>query len=167
MNGTDVLLDGFGRIPDLVRGAADGLEPSDLEFRPNGTGNPIAWLIWHLARVQDDHIADAAGTGQVWTTHGWAGRFDLPLDPADTGFGHSSEQVSSVKVGSVDLLLDYYDAVHQQTINYVSELNEQDLAKVIDDSWDPPVTLGVRLVSMTQDCVQHAAQAAYIRGLLD
>jgi uncharacterized damage-inducible protein DinB len=166
MNGIDVLLEAYGRIPDLVIGAAEGLEPGDLEARPNGTGNSIAWLLWHLTRVQDDHIADAAGTEQLWTEEDWIGRFDLPFDPADTGFGHSSGQVAAVKIESADLLVEYYNAVHQRTIKYVQELTEQDLDKVIDDSWDPPVTLGVRLVSVTQDCVQHAAQAAYVRGLL-
>lgn len=166
MNGIDVLLEAYGRIPDLVRGAADGLEPGDLEARPNGTGNSIAWLLWHLTRVQDDHIADTAGTQQLWTDEDWIGRFDLPFDPADTGFGHSSGQVDAVKVESADLLVEYYNAVHQRTVKYVQQLTEQDLDKVIDDSWDPPVTLGVRLVSVTQDCVQHAAQAAYVRGLL-
>lgn len=166
MDANDVLLEGFGRIPDLVRGAVEGLEPGDLEVRPNGTGNSIAWLVWHLTRVQDDHIADAAGTGQLWTEEDWFGRFGLPLDPTETGYGHSSAQVSAVKVESADLLLEYYNAVHQQTVNYIQQLTAQDLDKVIDYSWDPPVTLGIRLVSVTQDCVQHAAQAAYVRGLL-
>ncbi|GAB3256623.1 DinB family protein [Arthrobacter pigmenti] len=166
MNGIDVLLEAYSRIPDLVMGAADGLEPGDLEARPNGTGNSIGWLLWHLTRVQDDHIADTAGTEQLWTEEDWVGRFDLPFDPADTGFGHSSGQVDAVNVESADLLVEYYNAVHQRTIKYVQQLTEQDLDKVIDDSWNPPVTLGVRLVSVTQDCVQHAAQAAYVRGLL-
>lgn len=166
MDGIGVLLEGFGRLPGLVRGAVEGLEPEDLQVRPDATGNSIAWLIWHLSRVQDDHIADAAGTGQLWTEEDWSGRFNLPFGPDETGYGHSSEQVSAVKVESASLLIDYYNAVHQRTVNYIQQLNEQDLDRIIDDSWDPPVTLGARLVSVTQDCVQHAGQASYVRGLL-
>lgn len=166
MNSRQILLEGFGRIPDLVKGAVDGLSADELAFRPNGSGNSIAWLVWHISRVEDDHIADAAGMKQLWTSEGWADKFALPLDAADTGYGHSSEEVSSVKVDSATLLADYYNAVNARTIEYVRGFSDADLARVIDDSWDPPVTLGVRLVSVTQDCVQHAGQAAYVRGLL-
>ena len=38
--------------------------------------------------------------------------------------------------------------------------------RVVDRTWDPPVTLGVRLVSILDDDTQHAGQAAYVRGLL-
>jgi hypothetical protein len=41
-----------------------------------------------------------------------------------------------------------------------------DLARTVDDRWDPPVTLGVRLVSIADDSLQHVGQAAYLRGLL-
>ncbi|WP_026819476.1 mycothiol transferase [Arthrobacter castelli] len=166
MDAIDVLLEAYGRIPGLVHGAAKGLERADLHVRPDGSGNSIAWLIWHLTRVQDDHIADAAGTEQLWTAEGWMGRFDLPLEPGDTGHGHSSSQVSSVTVDSPEVLLEYYNAVHRTTVNYVQQLSAENLDEVIDASWDPPTTLGVRLVSVMQDCVQHAAQAAYVRGLL-
>ncbi|WP_026536573.1 mycothiol transferase [Arthrobacter sp. H14] len=166
MNSNDVLLEGFYRIPDLVRSVVNGLDSEALGSRPNRTGNSIAWLIWHLSRVEDDHIADAAGTDQLWTTAGWSEKFDLPLGTGETGYGHSSEQVSSVQVDSAELLVDYYNAVHARTVKYVRGLSDQDLDQVVDDSWDPPVTLGVRLVSVTQDCLQHAGQAAYVRGLL-
>lgn len=166
MDSTDVLLEGFRRIPDLVVGAVNGLNAEALGSRPGGTGNSIAWLIWHLSRVEDDHIADASGAEQLWTSAGWVEKFDLPFGADETGYGHTSEQVASVQVDSAGLLVDYYNAVHARTLEYVRGLTDEDLEQVIDDSWDPPVTLGVRLVSVTQDCVQHAGQAAYARGLL-
>ena len=63
----------------------------------------------------DDHLADAAGTEQVWTSRGWVERFGLPFDPRDTGYGHRSQEVADVQVGSGELLAGYHDAVHQQT----------------------------------------------------
>ena len=53
-----LLTEGFGRITELYDGVAEGLDDETLHHRPGGTGNPIAWLLWHLARVQDDHVAD-------------------------------------------------------------------------------------------------------------
>jgi hypothetical protein len=37
----------------------------------------------------------------------------------------------------------------------------------VDDYWDPPVTLGVRLVSIISDDLQHVGQAAFIRGVIE
>jgi hypothetical protein len=167
MTSVRLLTDAFGRIREVVHGAAGGLTPAQLAYRPAEEANSIAWLVWHLTRIQDDHVADAAGTGQVWTEDGWAERFGLPFDVLDTGYGHTSEEVAAVRVGSADLLTGYHDAVHDRTAEYVSGLTDGDLDRVVDRSWDPPVTLAVRLVSVISDDLQHAGQAAYVRGLLE
>jgi len=161
-----LLADAFGRIQGMVHGAVAGLTPSDLAFRPDPDANSIAWLVWHLTRIQDDHVADVAGTEQVWITQRWVERFGLPFDERATGYGHSSAEVASVRAG-VDELLGYYDAVHAETLRFVAGVEAADLDRVVDESWDPPVTLGVRLVSVVNDDVAHAGQAAYVRGLLE
>jgi uncharacterized damage-inducible protein DinB len=158
------LTDAFGRVRETVHEAVQGLTTSQLAARLDDDANSIAWLCWHLARVQDDHFADAFGVPQVWTEYGK--RFELPFRPLETGYGHSSRQVAQVMVSSGDLLTGYYDAVHEQTIRLVSGITDADLSRVVDEAWDPPVTLGVRLVSVISDCLQHAGQAAFIRGIL-
>ncbi|MFF3405565.1 DinB family protein [Streptomyces sp. NPDC002742] len=162
----DILIDGFGRIREEVRAAVDGLPPDDLNARPSETANSISWLVWHLTRVQDDHVADAAGTDQVWLNDDWAKRFGLDLPLRDTGYGHTSAKVARVRVESGDLLLGYYDAVHERTLAFVRGLTAQDFERIVDERWDPPVTLGVRLVSVLSDDLQHVGQAAYVRGLV-
>nr|BFE32583.1 DUF664 domain-containing protein [Actinomadura rugatobispora] len=161
-----MLVDAFGRIREIVHRAVGGLTPEQLAHRVNGEANSIAWLVWHLTRIQDDHIAEAAAVPQVWTAKGWDERFGLPFGPAQTGYGHSSEQVEAVRVDSWELLTGYHDAVHEQTVAYVETLGDADLERIVDRSWDPPVTLGVRLVSVVSDDLQHAGQAGFIRGLL-
>ena len=164
MEATQLLLDAFGRIRETVAAVLDGVDAGALSRRPAGNGNSIAWLVWHLARVEDAQLAAAAGLDQVWTSQGFADRFGLPLSPKDTGYGHSSGQVDAVQA-TPDLLLAYYDAVHRQTAGFLAGLAAEDLDRVIDTRWDPPVTLGVRLVSTLADCLQHAGQAAYVKGL--
>jgi hypothetical protein len=167
MTSADLLVDAFGRIREEMHRVVDGLTAEQLAFRADPGANSIAWLVWHLTRIQDDHVADAAGTEQVWTSGGWVERFGLPLDPLATGYGHRSREVAAVRVESGDLLVGYYDAVHQQTIRYVRDLTDADLDRVVDEAWDPPVTLGVRLVSVIGDDLQHAGQAAFVRGLVE
>jgi uncharacterized damage-inducible protein DinB len=142
------------------------MSPDQLGERLDAEANTIAWLVWHLTRVQDDHVAEVAGRDQVWSTGGWRERFDLPFDAQATGYGHSRQDVAAVQV-SAALLLGYADAVHEQTVRYVRGLSDTDLDRVVDTAWDPPVTLAVRLVSVISDDLQHAGQAAFIRGVLD
>ena len=167
MRSTDLLLDAFDRLREVVHGAAGDLGPDDLSARVAGGANTVAWLLWHLTRVQDDHVADAAGTEQVWTAGGWARRFDLPFDDAATGYGQDESQVAAVRVGAAELLTGYQDDVHDATAAYVATLGDADLDRVVDEAWDPPVTLGVRLVSVVSDGLQHAGQAAFVRGVLE
>jgi Protein of unknown function (DUF664) len=162
----DLLIDAFGRIRGVVHHVVEGLSPEQLSFRLEDKANSIAWLVWHLTRIQDDHIADAADTGQVWTSNGWSARFALPFDDSATGYGHSSDQVAAVQVASGELLTGYHDVVFEKTIRFVKPLTEADLARIIDESWDPPVSLGVRLVSVVSDDLQHAGQAALVRGIV-
>jgi uncharacterized damage-inducible protein DinB len=165
MNSADVLIDSFERVAQDVAAVLDGLDDQTLSARVTADANTIAWLIWHLTRVQDDHIADVAGEEQLWTSQGFAKRFDLSFPHGDTGYGHSSEHVAKVRV-SAELLGEYFDAVHARTKTYLATLSDADLERVVDDRWDPPVTLGVRLVSILNDDAQHVGQAAYVRGLL-
>ena len=167
MDTSDLLLDGFGRVRSAVHRAVADLDAEHLTFRPHPDANSIAWLVWHLTRIQDDHVAGVAGVEQVWTARGWADRFALALPRTDTGYGHRTEDVAALKVASPDVLVGYHDATCQQTERFLSDLTEGDLDRIVDESWDPPVSLGVRLVSVIADDLQHVGQAAYVRGLLD
>lgn len=166
MTASELLVDSFDRIRDGVHRAVEGLGEQDLSFRVTAGANSIAWLVWHLTRVQDDHLADAAGSDQVWTAGGWADRFGLPFEPDVTGYGQSSDEVAAVRIASADLLTGYHDAVHDRTVAWVRALTEPDYARVVDTAWNPPVTLAVRLVSVVSDDLQHVGQAGFIRGLL-
>jgi hypothetical protein len=167
MTSADLLVDAFGRIREVVHRVVDGLTPEQLAFRVDPRANSIAWLVWHLTRIQDDHVAAAAQTEQVWTSRGWLERFGLPFNPLATGYGHRADDVAAVRVESGELLVGYHDAVHQQTTRYVERLSDTDLARIVDRSWDPPVSLGVRLVSVIADDLQHAGQAAFVRGVVE
>lgn len=165
MSGNELLIDGFGRVREIVHQVLDGLGSEALDFRADAAANSISWLIWHLTRVQDDHIAAAGGLEQVWLSGGWEERCGLPLDPLDTGYGHGPEDVTVVRLGQ-DLLTGYHDATYGQTVSFISGLTEADMSKIVDRRWDPPVTMATRIVSVLADDLEHAGQAAFIKGLL-
>lgn len=160
-----VLVDGFGRIGELVHDVLDGLGEDELTARLGPQANTIAWLVWHLSRVEDAQVAALAGTGQVWTEQGYAEKFALPFGERATGYGQSAEEVAQVRVDA-GLLGAYADATHAATHAYLARLTDADLARVVDERWEPPVTVGVRLVSILGDVLEHAGQAAFVRGVV-
>ncbi len=166
MKSSDLLIDGLGRVREVVHDVARGLTADQLAYRPAPAANSICWLIWHLTRVQDDHIAEVAGHEQAWIGQGWASRFGLPAGYAETGYGHNSDEVGAFRVSSADLLTGYHDAVHEQSVAFLGLIGDDDLDRIVDERWDPPVSLGVRLISVIDDDAQHAGQAAYVRGLI-
>jgi uncharacterized damage-inducible protein DinB len=167
MQVSDLLVEAYGRLPDQVRTAVEGLDVEQLHRAPAPGANTVAWTVWHLIRVQDHHVSEVLDQEQLWVTDGWAGRFGRAPDPADTGYGHAPDQVATLRAPDAQTLIDYFDAVHARTLAYLRTLTPPDLDRIVDERWDPPVTLGVRLVSVVDDDVQHAGQAAYVRGLLE
>lgn len=163
MTATGALLeDAFERVHELYLDVTNDLNHETAQWRPEPSSNPIVWLLWHLARVQDDHISELAGKDQVWTQ--FRERFGLDLPSHDTGFGHQREQVAKVDA-PVPLLREYHEAVHQLTQHYVVHITDDELSRIIDHRWQPAVTVSGRLVSVNGDCLQHLGQAAYIRGM--
>jgi hypothetical protein len=167
MESKDLLLTAFDNIEEIVRAALDGIDPALLSVRIDPEANTIGWLVWHLTRGQDHQVAEVAGTGQAYTEGGWADRFALPFDAAATGYGFSSEDVGRTAVPDPQLLVDYHADVHRRTAEFLRTLTPPDLDRIVDRRWDPPVTLGVRLLSVIGDDLQHAGQAALLRGLLE
>jgi uncharacterized damage-inducible protein DinB len=167
MDAIGLLQDAFERVTGSVHAAVEGLSDEDLVWRPDPEANTIGWLVWHLTRIQDDHLADITDREQVWATGDWAPRFDLPEGSMDHGYGHTSEQVAALQPESADVLLAYHDAVASAIADDLVTLDEAALDRVIDERWDPPVTVAVRLVSVVDDAMQHTGQAAYVRGLLE
>jgi hypothetical protein len=161
----ELLRDAFTRLIEHVDELTEGLTDERANYRPTPNANSIAWLIWHSARVQDIQLAPIAGIEQVWTTEGWVDRFGLDLPRNDTGYGHGPDEVAKVQA-SADLLAGYYHAVHKVMLEFVAGVTAEDLARIVDRNWDPPVTASVRLVSIIDDCAQHLGQAAYVRGIL-
>jgi hypothetical protein len=169
MPGTDnaiqeLLRDAFTRLIEHADELTDGLTDETATYRPTPSANSIAWLLWHSARVQDIQVSHVAGVDQVWTRDGWVDRFGLDLPRNDTGYGHGPQHVAKVRAPA-DLLSGYYHAVHTLTCDYIAGVTAEELARVVDTNWDPPVTASARLVSIVDDCAQHLGQAAYVRGI--
>lgn len=168
MNSSEVLADAYGRVQGLLHRTLTGLTSEQLAFRPSGSCNSIAWLAWHLTRVQDHHLSALADREQAWIVEGWHQKLGKPADSQDIGQGYTSEQVAEIRPDGPQVLLDYHDAVYKRSLEYVKGLKDADLDRVLNEPhWNPMPTVGVRLVSVINDNTQHLGQAAYLRGLIE
>ncbi len=162
---SDLLLDALDRVRDTVHGLLDDTPDDRLAEPPVEGANTVAWLVWHLTRVLDTHVADAVDRDVVWTTGGWYERFGLPFPASAHGYGMSYDDVLAVRASGEDLR-GYFDATYDLVADALRGVTEDDLDRVVDEDWDPPVTLGVRLVSALNDATQHVGQASYAAGIL-
>jgi len=167
MDWQGLITDGYGRVLQVLEKVLDGLTPDDLNEQSHPDCNSMGWLTWHLTRVQDDHIADLMGEEQPWTKDGRHTRFNRTPDRKDIGFSHSSEDVAAFKSPGVETLLEYHRAVLERSKRYISNLSMADLDRELNEPWYQPLpTVGVRLISVMSDCLQHVGQVSYVRGLL-
>lgn len=167
MDAAGVLSDAIGRIRSGVHDVVAGLDPEQLAERVAPDANPIGWLLWHLTRVQDAHVSEFLDADQLYLDGGWADELGLEPDPTDSGYGHTATQVAGVRIERPERLLAYHDAVAGRSLDLLAGLGDADLDRIVDESWDPPVTAGVRWVSIVEDCIAHVGQAAYVRGILE
>ena len=166
MEWSDLLIDSYGRVLGSLERTLKGLTEEDLNWQPRPDSNSIGWLTWHLTRLLDDQISALMGEEQLWTKDGWHAKFNRPPDPKDRGFGDSPEQVAAFKSPDIETLLSYHRAVLERSKRYFLTLSNSDLARELDETWYQPVpTVGVRLISVLADSLQHAGQMAYVRGL--
>ena len=115
MDVSSLLPELFGRIQPLAADVVDGLDAEQLSQAPAPGANTIGWLVWHLTRVQDHHVAELLGSEQIWVSGEWARRCGLEPDPSNTGYGHSPEDVRVVRPERPDVLLGYLAQVDART----------------------------------------------------
>jgi hypothetical protein len=167
MRANEFLLEAYGRIRPLVHRAADGLTAEQLCHQIEPAANTIAWLVWHLSRIQDQHLSELAGSPELWSDRRWVQTTGIDRDPITRGQGDGPAEVAAMRPPGPCGLLEYHDAVSARTAEYLTTLTDAELSRIVDRSYTPTVSAGVRLASVLSDNLQHAGQALYLRGVID
>jgi len=166
MQAKDIVLDGLERIRGSLHRTLDGLTLDEMHRQPQSDANSIAWLVWHLTRVQDTSVSGLMGQAHLWVSQEWHAKFEMAADAGNDGFGHTPAQVAAFRAPSIETLLAYHDHVAARSKTYVTGLAAEDFDRTLNEpQWQPLPTVGVRLMSVMSDNLQHAGQAAYLRGL--
>ena len=158
------------RATNQIKLATDGATDEQLYYRPTSNANSIAWLVWHLSRLQDLISSSLSGEAEVWHTDRWVEQFALAPDLPNeaTGWGDSAEQVAAFRVER-GTLFGYMEAAHRVAKERVARLTPAQLEQTV--AWGTAETplLGPAwrvLITLLNDSIQHAGQINYIRGLV-
>lgn len=164
MDAIEILADLAARPLHTLHFIRGRVTPEVLNLHPAGHDNSVAWLLWHSGREIDVQLAHLTGVEEVWLGGGFRERLRLGEAGDRVGYGHSPDQARAIVVDDASALLGYLEATLEALGAYIATLTPESLDDVVDRQWDPPVTRGVRLVSIVDDAVQHIAQAAWILG---
>jgi DinB family protein len=102
-----------------------GLGDEQMRVRLRDDLNSLAWIMWHIARIEDSTLNTVfSGQDQVFDG-AWRSR--LQVMRPDFGIGMTSVEVTELS-RQIDLgaLRDYRDAVGRRTREIVSGFNEED-----------------------------------------
>ncbi|TNL99353.1 DinB family protein [Corynebacterium tapiri] len=162
MDGLEIFRN-FASRPIAQLRALPQLTTEQLNARPGDHPNSISWLLWHAARQADVQLSELTGHAQLWKRGGYRAQLELGPLGDSFGLGHTPQEAAEITLTSQTLpsALDYLNAVIGEIVAYFPTA---DLDEVVDDSWDPPTTRGVRLVSLIDDCQQHVGAIMHIAG---
>jgi hypothetical protein len=153
--------------------ALEGLTSEELAWRPQDDCNPIGFIAWHMARVEDRFLHHfAKGTEEVWVKNAWYAKFGL--DAADHGVRFTLEQVAAFPAISPELLSGYLEDVRRETRTFLQEFQLQDLDVVSGRSpFSPNIPagsdkwpMGHMFRQLFGELNQHLGQVSYVRGMV-
>ena len=164
----DFIIRSLEEIQEDLKRSVDGLTKEDLMTQPQPGANHIAFMIWHMTRVEDKLLHNLFQCSpQLWESGKWYERMGLPEDPKSTGFGYTAEQVSCFPSVQPHELMDYVEAVRADTLDYLENI---DAASLDEKVTAPPlgeVSIGNLISILVVELAQHVGQIAYVRGLVE
>ena len=165
MKGAHLIIDALERINEALHAELADITLDELvaDLQPS-----VGWLTWHLIRVQDSQVCPLSDRAQAWIEDGWHEKFKMAPEPRDYGPAHTNTRKQATSfIADTATLLAYHDAVFRRSVAYLDSLSDADLDRVLDDPrFDPRPTVGVRLVSVVNDNMQHVGQIVFQKGCL-
>lgn len=168
MKWQQLVSDSFKRQAEELEKVVDGLTEDDLNQQPAPDCNSVGWLAWHVLRSVDRNMSELIGEEQLWIKDGWHTKWGRAADPAETGFGHTTEQVCAFRSPEGKWVLEYQKALMERVENYVNKrLTTGDLERrYLSATFKKINQVESVIVGQFWHGMHHVGQAGYVRGLL-
>ena len=161
----EAIRSGLEEYLQALKRGIEGLTPTEARWQPSAQSNYIAWLVWHMARVEDRWVNTyLRGTTEVWIAKGWVDRFKM--DPESHGFGQTIEEVRALPEIPLSDLIAYFDAVRVTTRRYLDQATEEDLSREYSHPRQGKITGSWIVGHLLVEESQHTGQVALIRGMI-
>ena len=161
----DAIKSGLAEYMAGLKKAVDGLTPAELRWQPTLASNPISWIVWHMARVEDRWVNRVLRGGvELWISDGWHEKFGMSEEAH--GFGETADQVRAMPDVAMSDLLDYFDAVRQSTLAHLEQMTPLELGTTYPHPRLTGITGAWILGHILVEESQHLGQVAYIRGMI-
>jgi uncharacterized damage-inducible protein DinB len=160
----EAIQSGLEEYLQALQRTIEGLTPDEMRWQPTPHTNHIAWLVWHLARVEDRWVSRLRQAPEVWNDEGWANRFRM--DPESNGFGQTMEEVRAMPEIALQDLMAYFDAVRVVTRHYLEQATDADLAQTYPHPRFGECTGAWIVGHILVEESQHVGQVALIRGMV-
>ena len=157
---------GLNEAFEKLKKALDGLSEDELHWRPALESNTIDWMVWHMARVEDNWInVRLRDSASIWDRDGWAER--VGVEEPTNGFGQTAEDIRAMPAFDVPKIMGYYQAVRQGTTEYfANEIQESDLSIELTHPRYDPVNYAWVLGHLLCEEAEHLGQIEYLRGMM-
>ena len=161
----DAIKSGLTEFLDGLKKAVNGLTPAELRWQPTLASNPIAWIVWHMARVEDRWVNRVLSGGvELWISEGWHKKFGMTEEAH--GYGETMEQVRAMPDLAMFELLAYFDAVRKSTLAHLERMTPEQLGATYPHSRLKGITGAWILGHILVEESQHLGQVAFIRGVI-
>ena len=163
MDAKEFALEALERARAVTMIAIDGLTPEHFHWRPNPTANSIAFLLWHISRVEDRFTSDLRNMEEIWLTEEWHKKFAVAI--SENGIGWGPEQIQDFRP-AIELVVSYLQRVRNISLETISRLNISQFKEQLTPS-RPDFTVANTLQTIVYHENHHQGAIGYIRGLIE
>lgn len=141
----------------------DGLNHQEILWRPAYGCASIGLILLHMSMFEDLWVQTCIqGKPEIWHTDKWYKILNIDEDVAVDYY--TPEQISNFTVPDAKDLVEYFDRIRTNSIEYLKELPPEELnRKVIVDQREEPINnvFGI----LAQHMAQHMGAITYLRGM--
>ncbi len=157
---------GVNECFEKLNRALDGLSEDELSWQPTLESNSIDWMVWHMARVEDNLVNVVLQKRvPIWERDGWGKCLGIAYTGA--GAGMTMDEIRAMGGIDVPKVMGYYRSIRKETSGYFANaMSEDDLSRVIEHTnfrgWTGAQILGRLLCEEAE----HLGQIEYLRGMM-